>query len=78
LISVKHIKTDYDCYCSLICHIFSFRLHFAAINLFHDAYEQFALVQEELGIEYDEGVGVNQQSYIDMLASLNKRRKISR
>lgn len=34
--------------------------------------------KEELGIEYDEDVGVNLQSYIDMLASLNKRRKISR
>jgi len=34
-------------------------------------------LQEELGLEYDD-VGVNLQSYTDMLASLNKRRKISR
>ncbi|CAL4935537.1 unnamed protein product [Urochloa decumbens] len=34
--------------------------------------------KEELGLEYDEDVGVNLQSYTDMLASLNKRRKISR
>uniref|UniRef100_A0A0A9EVW0 Leucine zipper with capping helix domain-containing protein n=1 Tax=Arundo donax TaxID=35708 RepID=A0A0A9EVW0_ARUDO len=34
--------------------------------------------KEELGIEYDEDVGVNLQSYTDMLASLNKRRKITR
>ncbi|NP_001401557.1 Homologous-pairing protein 2 homolog isoform 2 [Zea mays] len=34
--------------------------------------------KEELGIEYDEDVDVNVQSYSDMLASLNKRRKISR
>jgi hypothetical protein len=45
---------------------------------FHDAYELLVSVQEELGLEYDEDVGVNLQSYIDMLASLNKRRKISR
>ena len=35
-------------------------------------------LQEELDLEYDEDVGVNLQSYTDMLASLNKRRKISR
>jgi 26S proteasome regulatory subunit, ATPase 3, interacting protein len=36
------------------------------------------VLQEELGIEYDEDVDVNVQSYSDMLASLNKRRKFSR
>jgi 26S proteasome regulatory subunit (ATPase 3-interacting protein) len=35
-------------------------------------------LQEELGLEYDEDVDVNLQTYTDMLASLNKRRKISR
>jgi 26S proteasome regulatory subunit (ATPase 3-interacting protein) len=35
-------------------------------------------LQEELGLEYDEDVDVNLQSYTDMLTSLNKRRKISR
>uniref|UniRef100_A0A0E0P0B0 Homologous-pairing protein 2 homolog n=1 Tax=Oryza rufipogon TaxID=4529 RepID=A0A0E0P0B0_ORYRU len=34
--------------------------------------------KEELGIEYDEDVGVNLQSYSDMLTSLSKRRKVSR
>ncbi|KAK3146317.1 hypothetical protein QOZ80_3BG0264550 [Eleusine coracana subsp. coracana] len=34
--------------------------------------------KEELGLEYDEDVDVNMQSYTDMLASLNKKRKISR
>uniref|UniRef100_A0A0E0D5I3 non-specific serine/threonine protein kinase n=1 Tax=Oryza meridionalis TaxID=40149 RepID=A0A0E0D5I3_9ORYZ len=31
--------------------------------------------KEELGLEYDEDVGVNLQSYSDMLTSLSKRRK---
>uniref|UniRef100_A0A0D9VY24 Homologous-pairing protein 2 homolog n=1 Tax=Leersia perrieri TaxID=77586 RepID=A0A0D9VY24_9ORYZ len=34
--------------------------------------------KEELGLEYDEDVDVNFQSYSDMLTSLSKRRKISR
>lgn len=34
--------------------------------------------KEELGLEYDEDVGVNLQSYSDMLTSLSKRRKVSR
>ncbi|KAG8097928.1 hypothetical protein GUJ93_ZPchr0013g36378 [Zizania palustris] len=34
--------------------------------------------KEELGLEYDEDVGVKLQSYSDMLASLSKRRKVSR
>jgi 26S proteasome regulatory subunit (ATPase 3-interacting protein) len=35
-------------------------------------------VQEELGLEYDEDVDVTIQPYSEMLASLNKRRKVSR
>ncbi|KAM3276465.1 hypothetical protein ACQJBY_044705 [Aegilops geniculata] len=33
---------------------------------------------EELGLEYDEDVDVNFQPYSEMLASLNKRREVSR
>jgi hypothetical protein len=40
--------------------------------------EFYLSVQEELGLEYDEDVDVTIQPYSEMLASLNKRRKVSR